>query len=143
MTELTLQSFGYAPGGYGFKCMDCPPDLPFNQWPIGAKRSWRCVKHAQARLDERKRQLENNLLPFNINHYVLVKLNDRGIEILRKKHDELAKVMPSIGAFKLETDEFGYSKFQLWALMQTFGEHCSLGRVSPFETEILIPKDQK
>jgi hypothetical protein len=108
---------------------------------MGAKRSWRCREHAEARWRERERQLAQNLLPFNVNHSVHVKLNAKGIEILRKKHQELARVVPSIGPFELKTDEFGFTKFQLWALMETFGAHISMGMCCPFETEILIPKD--
>lgn len=42
---IDLRPWGYAPGGYTFKCIDCPPDTdPMSQW--AAKRAWRCEKHA-------------------------------------------------------------------------------------------------
>jgi hypothetical protein len=43
--QIDLRPWGYAPGGYSFKCIDCPPDTdPMSQW--AAKRAWRCEKHA-------------------------------------------------------------------------------------------------
>jgi hypothetical protein len=43
--QIDLRRWGYAPGGYSFKCIDCPPDTdPMSQW--AAKRAWRCEKHA-------------------------------------------------------------------------------------------------
>lgn len=42
----TLKGFGYAPGGYMVKCIDC------GDHPIGLdKRAWRCLSCAQKRLD--------------------------------------------------------------------------------------------
>lgn len=43
--EIDLRPWGYAPGGYTFKCIDCPADTdPMSQF--AAKRAWRCEKHA-------------------------------------------------------------------------------------------------
>lgn len=65
----------------------------------------------------------------NINDYVLVRLTDVGKEILRKKGFSLPK-----------EDADGWSKWQLWSLMNTFGEYTQLGKDVPFETEIEIPE---
>jgi hypothetical protein len=54
--ELTLHDFGWAPGGYTVKCVDCPKDIGFMENGTAAKRAWRCEKHAQQRLDEAKRE---------------------------------------------------------------------------------------
>jgi hypothetical protein len=142
-TDEQLQAFGWAPGGYTIRCSDCPSTNTLSLESMGAKRSWRCREHAEERFNERERILAADLIPFNLNHSVQVKLNDRGIAILRKRHDELAKRAPSLSPFEVKVDEFGYTKFQLWHLMQVFGEHISMGMTSPFETEILIPKDPK
>lgn len=46
-----LRPWGYAPGEYVFRCRDCPADPPFEQRPLGDKRSWRCKPHAEAARD--------------------------------------------------------------------------------------------
>lgn len=51
-STLTLKDFGWAPGGYTIKCVDCPKDIGFMENGTAAKRAWRCEKHAQQRLDE-------------------------------------------------------------------------------------------
>ena len=80
-------------------------------------------------------------MQFNVNDSVRVKLNDRGVKILRERHDELRKRLPSVGNFTLPAvDENGWSKFQLWDLMRIFGPHISLGMVTPFDTTIEIPE---
>lgn len=43
-----LRPWGWAPGGYVFKCIDCPTDLPFIKRGLGDKRSSRCYDHAVA-----------------------------------------------------------------------------------------------
>jgi hypothetical protein len=140
---IDLRPYGWAPGGYMLRCSDCPDDLPFKDMPTGAKRSWRCEEHARAKF-ERERQLRSEHIPFNVNYYVRVKLNHVGRDILRKRHEQLQNRLPSIGDYPGEkTDEFGFTRFQLWDLMQTFGPHISLGSNPPFETEILIPKDPR
>lgn len=75
--------------------------------------------------------------PFNINHMVRVRLTDRGREIHRARHDDLAAryelpypyVPPGV-------DDDGWSEFQLWDLMHTFGADLVMGLPVPFETGI-------
>lgn len=78
----------------------------------------------------------------NINEMVEVVLNDLGVEIMRKQHDELYARLPDTASGREfvapPTDK--PTKFQLWALMQAFGEHISLGRRVPFDTEITLLK---
>lgn len=82
---------------------------------------------------------------FNINDYVKVKLNDTGVSILKNKHDELNKLIigtggKGLGDFELKVDEEGYTKFQLWHLMNTFGDSMIMGSETPFDTEIVFIK---
>lgn len=78
---------------------------------------------------------------FNLNETVRVKLKPEGIEILRKRHEEYRSKIPSFGEFKPPvTDEEGWSKWQLWDFMRTFGPHISMGRIPSFETTIDIPE---
>lgn len=68
-------------------------------------------------------------MKFNINDYVKVKLTEHGKKILKEKD------------INNSVDENGYTKFQLWDIMNIFGEYCILGCDVPFETEIIIPED--
>lgn len=45
MSEIDLRPWGYAEGGYTFKCIDCPPDID-RMSRFAAKRAWRCEGHA-------------------------------------------------------------------------------------------------
>lgn len=63
-------------------------------------------------------------MKFNINNKVRVRLTPRGREILGREK------------YLRTEDEFGWSTWQLWVLMSTFGEHVGLGFDPPFETEI-------
>jgi hypothetical protein len=81
-------------------------------------------------------------MKFNINENVKVKLTNFGISVLRKQHDELMKVYSKVMDFpkfqEPEKDENGYSKFQLWALMESLGSYCGMAKEPPFETEIIL-----
>jgi hypothetical protein len=78
----------------------------------------------------------------NINDYVWVKLTDKGREILKAGHDTLRASYPkTIKEWVDPTDpKTGYAQFQLHEIMYVFGEHCGLGFVVPFDTEIRLTK---
>jgi len=80
-------------------------------------------------------------LHFNINHNVRVKLTKKGLAIHRAEHDELMRRLPGPARweYKEPNDAEGWSQWQMWELMQTFGAHISMGGELPFSTEILIP----
>ena len=59
---------------------------------------------------------------FNLNDDVKVKLTDHGRDLLAKKR-----------RLTRQPDEAGYAKFQLWELMNIFGEHFYNGCSIPFE----------
>ena len=68
---------------------------------------------------------------FNLNDDVKVKLTDHGRDLLAKKR------------LTRQPDEAGYTKFQLWELMNIFGEHFYNGCSIPFEFNriLLAPFD--
>jgi hypothetical protein len=68
---------------------------------------------------------------FNINSNVKVKLTDTGRRILHEK-----------GRSRIQEDAEGYSTWQLWGLMNTFGEHIRIGCEPPFETTIRLTNDR-
>lgn len=80
-------------------------------------------------------------VPFNINQSVRVKLTPLGRAKLQAEYEEFSKKW---GKHSDENyiphapDEYGYSKFQLWDLMQTFGEDQVLAKPLMFETEIIL-----
>jgi len=78
-------------------------------------------------------------MEFNINDYVKVKLTNYGLSILEAQHNELHSYFSNQQPFEPpKTDENGYTKFQLWHLMQTFGPHIGASLINPFETDIII-----
>lgn len=80
---------------------------------------------------------------FNLNQMVKVKLSDEGVEIMRKRHDDLhdrvkARNGKGINPFKLKLDEEGYTPFIGWEFIQIFGEHTSIGFEPPFDLNIKL-----
>ena len=78
---------------------------------------------------------------FNVNERVKVKLTEKGIDILKQRHDSMNTYIGAndgepIKEFEIKLDEDGYYTTQLWVLMHVFGEHMSWGSNLPFETEI-------
>lgn len=74
---------------------------------------------------------------FNINHHVRVKLTALGRKHL-SEIGELWRLEP--GHSNAVDDATGFSEWQLWDLMATFGPVLYMGGGVPFETEIeLVP----
>ena len=78
-------------------------------------------------------------MKININDIVKIKINEKGIDILKKEHEELKKYFPKLGDFNLQkVDEYGYTEMQLHDVMRIFGEYLTLGFDLPIETEIIV-----
>ena len=85
-------------------------------------------------------------MKFNMNSNVKVKLTERGHKILQDNIDAINKMYPKakMEYKRKETDENGYTKFQLHDLMSTFGEHIRLGfNEQPFDIDIIFPDETK
>lgn len=79
-----------------------------------------------------------NRVPFNINHNVFIKVTPRGKRIYEDNFIALGlKPTP------LKVDENGWTKMQLWEVMQYFGVHCYHGCEVPFETVIKFEVEVK
>jgi hypothetical protein len=53
MTSDDLRSWGYAPGAYPLRCIDCVTDSTrFCDLPSAAKRAWRCEPCARKARDD-------------------------------------------------------------------------------------------
>lgn len=80
---------------------------------------------------------------FNINHYVKVKLTERGHEILRATHAENCRLVRHDYPYREpKTDAEGWSEWQMHDLMHIFGPHLFMGPPPPFETTIQIVGDK-
>ena len=75
------------------------------------------------------------LTPFNVNHHVRVKLTSSGHKAYRAFIERLR-----LGAYDytVKEDADGWSRWQMWHLMQVFGPAISMGFDPPFETEIQL-----
>lgn len=79
-------------------------------------------------------------IDFNINDYVMVRLTDYGRALHRERFDELKAAFPrmTLEYQPKEEDEDGWSKWQAWDLIQSFGPNINMGGNLPFETTIRI-----
>ena len=66
----------------------------------------------------------DNTIKFNINHDVLIKLTSYGRKILLDKNEKYIE------------DNDGWSKWQLWDLMNIFGPYMKMGCNNPFDLSI-------
>ena len=89
-------------------------------------------------------------MEFNLNSDVFVRLTPEGRHIHKRSHDELNThihhVSPKVKTAmyeRPEEDEDGWSKWQLWELMSSFGEHIYNGCRPPFELNIRIPEKEE
>lgn len=78
----------------------------------------------------------------NLNDTVRVKLNDVGLAIYRQAAEDLRASLPEKAQQyvatepKIEPD--GTYRTQMWAIMQMFGPHLSMGSEQPFGTEVIL-----
>ena len=78
---------------------------------------------------------------FNINDTVYVRLTDYGRKCLRLDYDKLeARCGGKLGFSYTppKEDEDGWSKWQMWHLMEHLGPHITLCMDPPFETIIRL-----
>ena len=75
---------------------------------------------------------------FNINDTVKVKLTEYGKYVLRKEWEHILSGNPNFEYMPPQEDDEGYSTWQMWSLMETFGKYITMTGNLPFETNILI-----
>lgn len=79
---------------------------------------------------------------FNVNHKVRIKVTERGREVMCKKIDTLNDFLrtrtgaPLLPYRELKEDAEGWSTWQLWDVIATFGESTGMGMPVCFETTI-------
>jgi hypothetical protein len=79
-----------------------------------------------------------DMVKFNVNSMVKVKLTDIGWGILRDDRERMKKGIPTHDWSLPKPDEDGYLTYQFWCFMQLFGPHIHMGMLTPFETDILL-----
>lgn len=82
-------------------------------------------------------------LTYNLNFTIKVKLKDTGYQILADRHNEYINVIKEWDKrdkeyYKNLADEDGYTKFQIWSFMKTFGSVTGIGFNQVCETNIKI-----
>lgn len=80
--------------------------------------------------ERRRRQQSPPTRPFNINHFVHVRLTDAGRNYC------------AMDCREPKEDADGWSRWQLWDLMSVMGEQIYMGCKPPFETDIRIEFEQ-
>lgn len=78
---------------------------------------------------------------FNLNHHVRVRLTDFGRAEHQRQWQDIAE-LTSLPYTPPKEDAEGWSEWQLWSLMKTFGPCIYMGMPKvPFETDIeLLPE---
>ena len=76
-------------------------------------------------------------IKFNINEMVRVRLTDYGRKIDRERFEKIKADTGHSLSYKPKKESDGWSRWQMWVLMETFGEHCTWGEL-PFETNIIL-----
>jgi hypothetical protein len=87
--------------------------------------------------------MEEKLVSFNLNNWIKVKIYDEGYQLLADEHNKYCGKIPNWDThtadyYKRMSDENGYSKFQAWDFIQTFGPYTRLGSMPPYCNQILI-----
>ena len=82
------------------------------------------------------------LTEINLNWMVRVRLTDRGREIHRENYRRFDLLMPGFSdrhPYKPPTEDAdGWSRFQLWELMNIFGRDMDCGVNIPMETGVVV-----
>lgn len=87
--------------------------------------------------------LMEQLIDFNLNDYVYVRITPRGFDMLSARDAEFNAKFGAItltGSSRRSAEQVGqgHTRWQLWDLISTFGAGIYLGCVPPFETTIQL-----
>ena len=80
----------------------------------------------------------NELKELSLNKTVYIRLTEKGRKIHRQNHEELWQGLNRPRYIPPSEDQWGWSKWILWELMQAFGAHLIQGMDPPFETVLRI-----
>lgn len=85
---------------------------------------------------------EPNYTEVNLNDEVHVRLTDYGRNKHRENHEKFwaSTNHPKPPIYKAPNETDGWSKWQLWHLIEQFGPHISMGRQNCFDLKIRVAK---
>lgn len=87
--------------------------------------------------------MKKTFIPFNLNDYIKVKMNQQGLAIYRKRYDDLWNGKKPLFEYQPpKTDENGWSEWQAWEFMHIFGQHLGNGFNNPCETSVYIQNNE-
>lgn len=72
-------------------------------------------------------------MKFNLNNTARIKVLPPGEKLWEKYHTELGVPVPPI-----DRDSKGYTKLQMWTVMNIFGPGMTMGFNPPIETDITV-----
>lgn len=98
------------------------------------------------KITKEQRALGSNIdmIRFNINGYIKVKLFDKGYQRLVDINNSYCNVVSNwrqidVEYYKQQADKKGYTRFQMWDFIEKFGEVTYLG-MDYYDVEILIER---
>lgn len=74
----------------------------------------------------------------NLNHYIKVKLTEKGKEIYRNRFDEDDIKELGIEYCEPKIDKDGYTEFQMWDFIRIFGKYFHMLGDNPCETKCMV-----
>ncbi|MDT9719140.1 hypothetical protein QVE09_09520 [Paenibacillus sp. ClWae2A] len=79
----------------------------------------------------------------NFNDQVKVKLTSYGKQLLKDQREELNRYILSrggkgVGPYVEKVDSDGYTRFQIWDLMQRLGPYMTIGNPEPIEGDMIF-----
>lgn len=88
--------------------------------------------------------MPRTFIPFNANYMVKVKLTELGRQVIEDQHARLKAEYPKLRVTRgLNIDADGYTQFQMWDLIATFGAYVGLARPQPYSMDMLVEIDGK
>lgn len=79
---------------------------------------------------------------FNLNDPIYVKIFEDGYQYMADRDNEFLAMMKmplhSVSHYRKKADETGYTKFQAWEFIQTFGPVVKMGGKQYFDINILL-----
>jgi len=119
-------------------------ECEIQEYQIELQRHEEAIERLKVRIEKKKKELLKKMKSFNINETVKVRLTEFGKGLHKKQWEDFWNSHGKLDKFPYEPpkeDENGYCEFQMWDLMEKFGNHCGLCKELAFETVILIDEE--
>lgn len=79
----------------------------------------------------------------NLNDWIKVKLTAHGKDIHRRWKSQIAHLLKTSKVdIEPETDEDGYTKYQLWQFIELFGQYIGMGEDAVIMPLVIVPVDR-